>query len=538
VQAVVNFLMSQPVLLVFLLVGLGSVLGDLNIKGVGLSAAAVLFAAIAFSATATSMDLSLDPTQAHQIDVLGAFGLALFTFTVGVMSGANFFASLTAGWRPILATVGLFVGCAGIAYGGGQLLGLSGAMSAGTFAGALTNTPALAAASAAVPLADHAQPVLGYAVAYIFGVLGMLAVAQLALSRAHRDTDAPEPLISRTIRVETDSMPSIAALEERHGGMIKFARVRHGEHQPVLSASEDDVLRRDDLVTAVGPARNVARVTRELGHSSSHDLSDDRRFLDYRRITVSDPRLSGLTIGELDLEQNYSARIIRVRRGDVDMLASDSLVLQTGDRVRVVANRERMDALTKYFGDSARGLADINPVGFALGIALGVGLGAIPLPFGSVSFKLGSAAGTLLVGLLFGRIRRAGPVVLTMPTSSAQAISELGILLFLTTAGLTAGTQITSAFTSGEWWRVLLLGVAITAFMGVAMYLVMRRLFKVGGTRLSGMIGGVQTQPAVLAFANSKTNADPRVALGYAMVYPSAMVVKILLGQILGILAW
>jgi len=536
-QPVVSFFISQPVLLVFVLVGLGSLLGELKIRGIGLAAAAVLFTAIAFSAIATSLDLSLDQTKAHQIEILGTFGLVLFTFTVGVLSGANFFASLSSSWRPILATLAMFVSCGAIAFGGGQLLGLNGAVAAGTFAGALTNTPALAAASAAVPATDQAQPVIGYAVAYILGVLGMLVVAQFALRRAHKDTDAPEPLISQTIRVETESMPSIATLEERHDGQIKFGRVRHGEHQPVLSASEEDVLRRDDLVTAVGPAKNVARVTRELGHSSSHNLTDDRRYLDFRRITVSNPRLSGLTIEELDLEQNYSARIIRVRRGDVDMLATDSLVLQTGDRVRVVANRERMDALTKYFGDSARGLADINPVGFALGIALGVLLGTVPLSFGSHPFKLGSAAGTLLIGLLFGRVRRVGPVILTMPTSSAQAISELGLLMFLATAGLTAGTQITAALSSGEWWRILLLGAVITAFMGVAMLFVMRRLFRIGGTRLSGMIGGVQTQPAVLAFANSKTNADARVALGYAMVYPSAMVLKILLGQILGILA-
>jgi len=536
VNSAVSFIVSQPVLLMFLLVGLGSLLGEIRVKGIGLAAAAVLFAAIGFSAWATSMGVELDSGRLHQIEILGTFGLVLFTFAVGVLSGANFFAALSTAWRPIGATVLLFVLAAGIALGGGKLLGLSGAVSAGTFAGALTNTPALAAAQAAVPTAEHAQPVIGYAVTYIFGVVGMLIVAQLALQRAPKDTDMPEKLISRTIRVQTDTMPSIANLEERHGGNIKFTRLRHGDHQPILSVSEEDVLRQGDLVTVVGPANQLAQVTGELGYRSSHNLADDRRYLDHRRITVSDPKLSGLAIGELGLEENYSARIIRVRRGDVDMLANDTLILQTGDRVRVVANRERMDALTQFFGDSARGLSDINPVGFALGIALGVCLGAITVPLGSVPFKLGSAAGTLLVGLAFGRIRRLGPVVLTMPASSAGAISELGLLLFLAGAGITAGTQISSAFSSGEWWRILLLGVTITAFAGAATLVIMRHIFKIGGTRLSGMVAGVQTQPAVLAFANSKTNADARVALGYAMVYPSAMVVKILLAQLLGIL--
>jgi putative transport protein len=364
----------------------------------------------------------------------------------------------------------------------------------------------------------------------------MLFFAQLALRQAPKDTDAPEPLVSKTIRVETDSMPSIAGLESRYEGKIKFARLRHGEHNPILAASEDDVLRRDDLVTVVGPSAFVKDIARELGHVSSHNLQNDRRYLDFRRITISNPALAGRTIGDLDLEEQYSARIIRVRRGDVDMLATDSLALQTGDRVRVVANRERMDAMSKYFGDSARGLADINPVAFAIGLALGVLLGMVTIPIGSVPFKLGSAAGTLIIGLIFGRLGRIGPVVTTMPTSSSQAISELGLLMFLAQAGIAAGTQIGEAFSSGEWVKILILGVIVTTFMGAGMYIVMRRIFKTGGTRLSGMMGGVQTQPAVLAFANAKTNADARVALGYALVYPAAMVVKILLGQILGML--
>jgi putative transport protein len=384
---------------------------------------------------------------------------------------------------------------------------------------------------------DPNGPTIGYAVAYIFGVLGMLFFAQLALRQSPKDTDAPLPLISRTIRVETDSMPSIAALEEQFEGHIKFARVRHGEHNPILPASEEDVLRRHDLVTVVGPEPLVKAVTRELGHLSSHDLNADRRFLDFRRITVSNPLLSGRTIAELDLEERFSARIIRLRRGDVDMLAEPSLVLQVGDRVRVVASREQMDALSKYFGDSARGLADINPVAFAIGLGLGVLVGLVPIPLGSFTFKLGAAAGTLLIGLIFGRLGRIGPFVTTMPTSSSQAISELGLLMFLAQAGVAAGTQIAPAVSSGEWLKILVLGVIITSFLGLGMYFVMRRFFKMGGTRLSGMLAGVQTQPAVLAFANAKTNADSRIALGYALVYPGAMVVKILLGQVMGLLS-
>ena len=53
------------------------------------------------------------------------------------------------------------------------------------------------------------------------------------------------------------------------------------------------------------------------------------------------------------------------------------------------------------------------------------------------------------------------------------------------------------------------------------------------GPRVAGLIAGSQTQPAILAHANAATGFDPRVALGYALVYPVAMVVKIVVVQVI-----
>ena len=74
----------------------------------------------------------------------------------------------------------------------------------------------------------------------------------------------------------------------------------------------------------------------------------------------------------------------------------------------------------------------------------------------------------------------------------------------------------------------------MTSIMAIGLYCAMRWGFKMGGTRLSGLLAGSQTQPAVLAFANAQTNMDARVALGYALVYPVAMIGKILVAQVIG----
>ena len=59
----------------------------------------------------------------------------------------------------------------------GTLFGLSGPVLSGVYAGALTNTPALAASTERL---QSEQPIVGYSVTYLFGVLGMLVAAGFA----------------------------------------------------------------------------------------------------------------------------------------------------------------------------------------------------------------------------------------------------------------------------------------------------------------------------------------------------------------------
>lgn len=115
-----------------------------------------------------------------------------------------------------------------------------------------------------------------------------------------------------------------------------------------------------------------------------------------------------------------------------------------------------------------------------------------------------------------------------------QVLSELGLLIFLSAAGTTAGSQILTAFEGGEWARILLVGLVTTTIVAAGVFAIMRTVFSMGGTKLSGLLAGVQTQPAVLAVVNERSGADPRVALGCAIVYPVAMIAKILIAQLLG----
>ncbi|WIM67015.1 transporter [Corynebacterium breve] len=524
-----EFLLANKVLLLSLLVGFGMLVGRVRIRGIALGAAAVLFLAIIVSAIATSNGQDL--TLGHELSQLG---LVLFTFSIGVSSGPNFFHVLKISIGPIVGMVVVFVTAAVAAVLVGRVMGLDIATIAGVFAGATTNTPALAAAGDAS--GDETMATIGYAISYIFGVLGMLGFALLALSKRASDTDAPAPLINRTLRVERTDVPVIEDVQKYAGGELIFSRISRGSNQPVEIPEIDTRLNHGDLVTVVGTQALINRATQYLGHTSSHSLMLDRRQLDFRRITLSNRSLVGLRVEEVDerLAKQFGAYMSRIRRGDTDLLAENTELLQIGDRIRVVAPRDKMEEIGKYFGDSTRGLTDINPVALGLGIALGIFIGQLPIPMPGGSFSIGAAAGALFVGLVFGRVGRIGNFTTSLPYTVTQVLSELGLLMFLAAAGVSAGTQILAAFQGGAWLNIALLGVIVTLIVGGGMYLVMRLVFRMGGTKLSGALAGAQTQPAVLAFANDRTNNDPRVAMGYATMYPVAMIVKILIAQIVG----
>lgn len=91
---------TQPVLLLAILLGLGSLLGSVRYKGVRLGPAAVLFGAIAVSSLGTADEVKLEIPE-----VVGTLGLVLFTYAVGLVSGPNFF--LRGGWTAMVAVVGV-----------------------------------------------------------------------------------------------------------------------------------------------------------------------------------------------------------------------------------------------------------------------------------------------------------------------------------------------------------------------------------------------------------------------------------------------
>jgi putative transport protein len=529
--SIVDTFADNPLLLLSLLLSVGSALGAVSIGRFSLGPAAVLFLALGLSAYDERLKLPA---------IIGSLGRALFAYSIGVSAGPSFFSALRTGGRVLTTVLVLLLAAGGVTLGVGHLVGLSGPVLSGAYAGALTNTPALAAS---VEQLQSAQPVVGYSVTYLGGVLGMLLAAGLAVRRTAPagvvdPSTVPAALDRGTVRIDVDDLPDLDELAARYENRVVFTRLMTGDEPghpgDVALSSHGTRPRRGDILTVVGESEVVASVVADLGHPSTVPLLLDRSHLDFRRMAVSNRAVAGRSLGDLHLDDRFGATATRVRRGDIDLLATEDLVLALGDRVRVVAARDRLGEVAAFLGDSERGATDINPVGLFLGLGLGllVGLITVPLP-GGAEVALGMAGGPLLVGLVVGRLQRTGPVLWSLPHSVSATLGQFGMLAFLATAGSNAGAALADALASDLGPRLLLLGLVVTAFTATGL-LLGARVMRAFGPTLAGVTAGTQTQPAVLAYANDITAADPRVNLGYALVYPMAMIAKVILAPIVG----
>ena len=539
-----QFLVDNPLLLLFLVAGVGYPLGRIQVRGVSLGVASVLFSGLAFGA--------LDP-RLKLPEVIYVLGLALFVYAVGLSSGPAFVASLRRdGARSNLLALGAIVFAALLAVGVHRVLALRATLTAGLYAGSLTNTPALAGVLESVKhvaggaALDRmlAEPVVGYSIAYPVGVIGMVLAVALAQRVWRVDYAAEakalrgfgvsnEPLTNITIRVTRPDAGG-AALGEvlgRQGWEVIFGRIKRGDH--FLLADPEARLQAGDLVTAVGTAEELARVAGWLGEPALERIDLDRREFDQRRIFVSDPAAAGRRIEALGLDTRFGAVITRVRRGDAELLPNPGMVLELGDRVRVVAPTDRMAEATAFLGDSYRDVSELDLFTVSLGLALGLLVGVVPIPLpGGVHVSLGFAGGPLVVALALGVKGRIGPLVFSLPYAANRMLRQIGLVLFLAGVGTRAGFSFRSTITGSGGLALFAAGVVITCATALAVLWVGHRLMRIPMSLLSGMLAGIQTQPAVLGYALEQAgNELPNI--GYTAVYPIATLGKILIAQVL-----
>lgn len=514
---------GQPLLALFLTIGLGYALGAVGVRGLGLGVGAVLFVGLAVGAFAPA---SAPPA------LVSSIGLVLFLYGIGIQYGRQFVAGLRSRAGRVQNLLGLVGLAAGTAAAAALVIfaDIPIGYAAGLYAGSLTSTPTLQAAIEAVGSSD---PSIGYGVAYPVGVLGPILCFSAALAIVRPKIRPPESsaLLLSELDVRNPELAGepLAALAQRLPAGAQIAALRR-DGVDLVPQPELRLEPGDDLLV-VGDPQSVERARALLGELVAERLDADKLSA-YLRVFVSRGDVVGRSLADLNLPASLRASVVNVRRGDAELYPTPELRLEHGDRIGVLSDPENFPAVRAFFGGSIRGTAELSYISLGIGMVLGVAVGLLRIPLPGVgSFSLGLAGGPLVVALLLGYLGRTGRLTWTIPPSANLTLRTFGLTLFLATVGLNTGDDFV-ATVQGEGARLLLAAAAIVLASVVTTLVVGNRLLRIPYDELLGVAAGVTGNPAILAFADRAVQTE-RPDVSYAMIFPGATILKIVVVQLL-----
>jgi putative transport protein len=542
---------AQATIILGLVVGLGLALGSIRIYNIGLGIAGVLFSGLLAGHILHHQNIELSH---EMLEFAREFGLILFVYTIGVQVGPGFFASLRKQGLPLnlMAAAIVLVGAA-VAIGIKYAFHIPVPVVVGLFSGATTNTPSLAAAQQAlkdVPgtaVADLVLPGMGYAVAYPFGIIGiiltMVLVRWLFKIDPSRETQALAQMLDkdrprlgnlnlevRNAHLDGIMVGSIPTLAE--SGAVVSRVMSNGTARV---AARETRIHVGDVLHAVGPQPALEQLKLIVGAESKVDVKQLPSKITTRRILVTHPGALGKTTAELELDQRFGVMVTRVNRAEVD-LPPVRAPLQFGDTVVVVGEEQSIAQVAAELGDSLKRLNHPQIIPIFIGIALGVLVGSWPLSIGlPAPVRLGLAGGPLIVAILLSRLGNVGPVIWYMPSSANFMLRELGIVLFLACVGIRSGAGFWTTLTSGQGFLWMGLAAVITLLPLLLVALAARAFYKMNYLTLCGLLAGSMTDPPALAFAGHMTGSDAP-SISYATVYPLVMLLRVLAVQIMVLL--
>ena len=518
---------TQPILAIFLAIGIGYLVGQINIGGFSLGVGAVLFVGLAIGAFAPKASIS---------GPIGLTGLIMFLYGIGILYGRQFFEGMTgaAGIKyNLLAFVAVISGLV-VALLLGEAFGIGVGHTLGMYAGSMTSTATL---QAALDVVGNKDPSIGYSIAYPFGVIGPILCIYFMTRHVQpqfppktqkfhmAEVTLGDHYVGRTLDDVAKDLP--------HDVQVTMVRK---QHQNIVPSAETVLVAGDGVLIVAASADDIADAAARLGKLEPGRIVKDRSALDYIRVFVGKANVVGIPLAQLPLPAGFPTHLLHVRRYDADIVPRPDLTLEFGDRVGVLMPPERKDEVRRHFGDTVKATAEFSYVSLGLGMVLGVLLGLIPIPVPGVgTVTLGIGGGPLLVALIAGKLRRTGPLLWVMPLPANIVLRNFGLALFLASVGINAGQPFVRTVAESGF-TMLFIGMAILLTTVAIVLLVGYCIMKIPYDDLVGIASGATGNPSILVYSTRMAPTE-RPDIGYAMIFPSMTIVKVIAVQIVGLVA-
>lgn len=539
----------QAVIVISLICAVGLALGKLRVRGVSLGVTYVFFMGI----LAGALGLRLD---AQMLAYAESFGLILFVYILGLQVGPGFFSAFRSGGTQLnllglgVIAIGTLMSMAAVWAGWLPLADMMGVL-----CGATTNTPALGAAQQTFRQLGESgassTAALGCAVTYPLGMVGVIFA--LILMRGwlmRRDRSAAgegagdEAYIASFIvcnpAVFHQRLSDVAQLGEGR----KFVVSRLWRNDKVILPTAETLIEENDRILVITTAAAVRQLTVFFGRRDETDWNKsniDWNALDSKlvseRILITRPEINGRHLGALHLRNRHGVNVSRVQRSGIQLVATPDLVLRLGDRITVIGEAESIKRVADELGNAVRHLDEPNMVTIFIGIVLGLLLGCVPVSVGlSTPVRLGLAGGPIIAGILIGAFGPRFHMVAYTTTSANLMLRSLGLSMYLACLGLDAGQDFLATVVRPAALGWIGFGAVVTVVPVIIMSAVAVKWCRKSFAATAGMLCGAMANPIALNYVNDTLPGD-KASVAYATVYPLAMFLRVIIAQVIVMLA-
>ena len=568
----IPFLMLSSFVCIFL----GLLMGRITIKGVSLGSSGVFIIALMYGAlfsshiTSTISQQSKDgkniDISSNGLKILENIGLILFIGSVGFISGPNFFTSLKKNFKSYLI-VGLLVILTStlicvvifyIAKDSEKNVEEFSVMMVGIFSGALTSTPAFSAAKSSAEGEYESAVTVGYGLAYIFGVIGVVLFVQIVPKILKVDMDIEKELIMDreykiTKRVGTDRTDQT----ER----TKISRSISGDIQKtdkiiITKSEKNDTL--DNIEKEIKQDSNNKKSKFFLEVSVKNDKKGKEKPVQNRNVKKennefdtksntfnSEPNIKFSQNSEIDRDkkneneneiENY---VIEEEKENEDNNAEEKENEDNNNEEKENEDNNNEEKEISEDKNKPEKLIVLDKYGFCVfgfGALVGIFIGAIRIPLSKEGFKgsafsLTTTGGVLLTCLILGHIGKIKKLSLKVDKKVLENLRELGLILFLLGSGIAGGTKFI------EYFKVIYFfyGILITLIPLIVGFIFNKYVLKLCLlNNLGSLTGAMTSTPALGTLINvSKTN---NIGNSYAATYPISLISVVLSAQFMVLL--
>lgn len=550
IDYVFTVLRNNPVIPIFLTIGLGFWIGHLKYKSFSLGPVA---ATLIIGVIIGQIGIEISPT-------VRVVFFMLFLFSIGYSVGPQFFRSLKGhGLKQVGFALLEALVCAATVILAAKIMGYDMGTACGLFAGSQTASASLGVTADTIQsmnLAPDTKKALTdmipacYAVTYIFGTIGSAWILSNVgpwllggMKKVKEETaeieskmddgeftpddgmiDANRPVAFRAYKAESlifDQPRTVQYVENIFASKnIRLFIERLRLNGKLYDPRPGLLIRKGDTVVLSGRREVIV----EEGNTIGPEVADTELLsfgAENLPVTVSQKGAAGMTFGEIRRQSFMNGVIIKsMTRNGVNLPARSKTEIQRGDVLTLVGLPSKVAVAVENIGYADRQTETTDMKFIGLGIAIGCFIGALSFMVGGIPVSLSTSGGALFAGLFFGWLRTLKPTCGYIPPQVSWLFDKLGLNMFIAVIGLSSGQTFISGIAE-IGISLFIVGIICTLIPLVVMTLVGRKIFKFGCAETLGCVAGSRCGVASIGAIQDALGSN-LPAIGYTVTYAVA----------------